>query len=410
MTRILRRDFLRASATGVLPGLIGRTALGAAEETSELDDFIEQRRRAAQIPGLTACIVKGRKVVWSKGYGWADIEKRRPMDPDATVQNIGSISKTIVATAIMQLWEKGEFQLDDDVNERLPFAVRNPNHPETPITYRLLLTHRAGIADSLAYGSSYACGDPTLSLEEWLQAYLTPGGRYYSQKDNFHTWKPGQKRQYSNLGFGLLGFLVERLSKESFPAYTRKNIFTRLEMKRTGWLLSETDLPNHVVPYVAAGKSKADKEELEVYRKFKLLAGEVVNEPKSGDYHPICLYSFPNYPDGGLRTSVNQLARFTLAYMNQGKLGDVSILKPDTVRLMLTPQSATSPEQGICWATETRNGQRHWGHNGSDPGVRTNLSFRVSDGAGVIVFANRTDADLGKINDRLFQEANRYVS
>ena len=109
------------------------------------------------------------------------------------MQNIGSISKTVVATAVMQLWEKGKFQLDDDVNERLPFAVRSPSHPDTPITYRLLLTHRSGIADSPAYGSSYACGDPSLPLEAWLKAYLTPGGRYYEKEANFHPWKPGEK-------------------------------------------------------------------------------------------------------------------------------------------------------------------------------------------------------------------------
>ena len=132
-------------------------------------------RRAQRIPGLAACIVKSGRVAWSKGYGWANIAKRVPMDPDRTVQNIGSISKTVVATAVMQLWEKGKFQLDDDVNERLPFAVRSPSHPDTPITYRLLLTHRSGIADSLAYRSSYACGDPSLPLEDVAQGVLHAG-------------------------------------------------------------------------------------------------------------------------------------------------------------------------------------------------------------------------------------------
>src|ERR1700730_3807699 len=106
------------------------------------------------------------------------------MDPERTVQNLGSISKTVVATSVMQLWEKGKFQLDDDVNDRLPFVVRSPSHPETPITYRLLLTHRSGIADSLAYRSSYVCGDPTISLEDWLKGYFTPGGRYYERQGN----------------------------------------------------------------------------------------------------------------------------------------------------------------------------------------------------------------------------------
>jgi CubicO group peptidase (beta-lactamase class C family) len=403
----VRRDFLVTAGCGAAPLLFGSASLRAAVRGDGLDDFIEGQRRALRVPGLAACIIKSGRVVWSKGYGWANIKKRLPMDPDLTVQNLGSISKTVVATAVMQLWEKGKFQLDDDINERLPFAVRSPFHPDTPITYRLLLTHRSGIADSLAYRSSYACGDPTLPLESWLKDYFTPGGRYYEKKDNFHPWRPGQKHDYSNVGFGLLGYLVERLSGESLPHSTRKSIFEPLGMNRTAWLLSDIDVATHAVPYAPGADSDPPGEEVEAYRKFGLLAGEVESDPASGDHRPLCLYGFPNYPDGSLRTSVNQLARFLLAYANDGSYGDARILAADTVRLMLTPQAATSPQQGLCWATEFRDGRRHWGHNGSDPGIRTTMSFRPSDGVGAIVFVNRAGADLSKINERLFQEATR---
>ena len=87
--------------------------------------------------------------------------------------------------------------------------------------------------------------------------------------------------------------------------------------------------------------------------------------------------------------------------------GGARILAADTVRLMLTPQAATSPQQGLCWATEVRDGRRHWGHNGGDPGIRTTMSFRPSDGVGAIVFVNRAGVDLSKINGRLFQESTR---
>jgi CubicO group peptidase (beta-lactamase class C family) len=401
-----RRAFL-ATGRRALPMLLGAASLRAGVRSDGLDDFIEGERRALRIPGLAACIVKAGRVVWSKGYGWANIGKRLPMDPDRTLQNIGSVSKTVVATAVMQLWEKGKFQLDDDVNERLPFAVRSPSHPETSVTYRLLLTHRSGIADSPAYASSYACGDPTLALESWLKAYFTPGGRYYDKQHNFHPWKPGEKHSYSNVGFGLLGYLVERISGESLPRYTKKNIFEPLGMKRTGWFLSEIDVDAHAVPYAPAAKGDTPDEEMEAYRKFGLLAGEAERDPSSGEHRPLCLYSFPNYPDGSLRTSVNQLARLLLAYANDGALGDARVLSADTVRLMLTPQAATSPQQGLCWATDLREGKRHWGHNGQDPGIRTLMSFRPSDGVGAIVFVNRAGADLSRINERLFEESTR---
>lgn len=104
---------------------------------------------------------------------------------------------------------------------------------------------------------------------------------------------------------------------------------------------------------------------------------------------------------------MNQLARFLTAYINQGVLGEVRILEADTVRLMLTRQHATPAYQGLCWVRLQRAGQPHWFHNGSDPGIRTNMSFRPSDGVGAIVFINRSDIELNKFNDRLFQEAER---
>jgi CubicO group peptidase (beta-lactamase class C family) len=388
-----------------IPLVLGSAAPRSEVRESGIDAFIAAERRSLRLPGLAACLIKSGRVAWSKGYGWSDIAKRVPMDPDRTVQNIGSISKTVVATAVMQLWEKGEFQLDDDVNHRLPFAVRNPSHPSTPITYRHLLTHRSGIADSVAYQSSYACGEPRLSLDDWLRGYFEPGGRYNDKQANFHPWKPGEKSAYSNLGFGLLGYLVERISGEPFSQYTSNKIFKPLGMMRTGWLLSEVDVVAHAVPYVPAADGDSLAKELEVYRKQGLLAGETVRDPLSGEHRPLCLYSFPNYPDGSLRTSVNQLAQFLLTYINDGVFGEARLLAADTIRLMLTPQTATTPMQGLCWTTQSRDGQRHWGHGGSDPGVRTAMSFRPSDGVGVIVFVNRSGVDLSRISDRLFREA-----
>lgn len=403
-----RREFLGAFGCSAAPLLLlGDASPRAAAQEDPLDDFIEAERRSLRIPGLAACIVESGRVAWSKGYGWADIAGRVPMDPDHTVQNIGSISKTVVATAAMQLWETGAYQLDDDVNDRLPFAARNPSHQDTPITYRMLLTHRSGIADGPAYGSSYACGDPAPPLEDWLRGYLEPGGGSYDEQANFRPWRPGARSEYSNVGFGLLGYLVELISGQPLPNYTEEHIFGPLGMERTGWLLSDVEVAAHAVPYAPVEDGVPPGEELEAYRKFGLLAGGTQRDPVVGDFQPLCLYSFPNYPDGALRTSVNQLARFLLAYADEGIFGTARILAADTVRLMLTPQAATTPHLGLCWATEQRDGQRHWGHNGADPGIRTSMSFRPSDGVGTIVFVNRAGVDLSKISERLSREASR---
>jgi CubicO group peptidase (beta-lactamase class C family) len=402
-----RREFLSRSLCGAISIVAGPGSIQAAATDNGLDARIEAEMLAQKIPGLSACIVKSGKVVWSKGYGWSDVKRRVAMDPDRTIQNIGSISKTVTATAAMQLWEKGKFELDDDINQYLPFPVRNPVHPHRPISFRCLLTHRSSIADSAAYGSSYACGDPSVSLQTWIKDYFTPDGRYYRKEENFHPWKPGEKHLYSNVGFGLLGYLVERVSGESFTQFTKKQIFDPSGMKTSGWMLSDINSDSHAVPYVPVIDGKVN-EDLEVYKKFGILGGEVEHDPVRGGYQPLCLYSFPNYPDGALRTGVNPLARFLLAYMNHGAYGGARILEPETVRLMLTRQNATPVHQGLCWATMPHLGQQHWFHNGSDPGIRTNMSFRPSDGVGAIVFINRTDAELTKFNDWLFQEAARF--
>ena len=402
-----RRKFLTHASCGGMSLVVGARSLQAAVSRNELDEFIEAEMQAQRIPGLSACIVKAGKIVWSRGYGWANVKRRVAMDPDRTIQNIASISKTVTATAAMQLWEKGRFELDDDINNYLPFAVRNPSHPDKPISFRFLLTHRSSIADGPAYMSSYTRGDPSISLETWIKGYLSPGGRYYRREVNFHPWSPGKKYRYSNVGFGLLGYLVEKVSGESFTEFTKRHIFDPLGMKTTGWMLSEIAPECHAVPYVPVNEGQVNKE-LQAYKRMGILRGEVERDPARGSYQPLCLYSFPTYPDGSLRTGVHQLARFLLAYVKHGIYGGARILEADTVRLMLTRQNATTPHQGLCWATEPHEGQPHWFHDGADPGIRTSMSFRPSDGVGVVVFINRTGVELKKLNDRLFRESARF--
>lgn len=394
-----RREFLKTAAIAGWGLILDCERL---PQSKDLDAFIMDKIEAFPIPGLAACIIKNKKLVWSRGYGWANIEQKIPMNPD-TVMNIGSISKTFTATAIMQLWEKGEFQLEDDINNYLPFVVKNALFPKEAITFRQLLTHRSSIKDGSAYGESYTCGDPTIPLGTWLKEYFTPRGAYYNKEENFHIWKPGERgllpsrpRSYTNVGFGLLGYLVETISRSAFSDYTRTKIFGPLGMKETSWYLVDLDASKHAVPYTYISDGKPHG---------RVLQEGGINEgtlPKEG-LIPNCLYSFPNIPDGLVRTSVHQLAHFLMAYINNGSYKDRRILKEDTVRLMLSNDHFG---RGLCWvAGKLDNGDLVWGHDGGDPGINTTMQFRPSDGVGVIVFANTGGARLSKIRERLFQEA-----
>ena len=143
-------------------------------QPDNLDDYIISKMNYYNIPGLAACIVKDGEIYWTGTYGYANIEDSVEVS-DSTLFILASVSKTITGVALMQLWEKGLFQLDDDVNNYLPFEVHNPNHPDSIITFRMLLTHTSSINDNWDEMPYYA-GDSPIPLGEYLENYLVPGG------------------------------------------------------------------------------------------------------------------------------------------------------------------------------------------------------------------------------------------
>jgi CubicO group peptidase (beta-lactamase class C family) len=182
--------------------LLPLTAVQAQSHHNQIDSAIHAFMAERKVPGFAACVVKGKSVVWSNYYGTANREKNITMGPEGII-NIGSISKTFVAAAVMQLWEKGLLDLNADINQYLDFQIRNPKYPDKPITVFQLLTHTSSTLDGKAYYASYSCGDPGTSLHDWIQGSLTPGGKYYNNGDSFGDWMPGSgKQKYSNIGFG----------------------------------------------------------------------------------------------------------------------------------------------------------------------------------------------------------------
>ncbi|GAB3355690.1 serine hydrolase domain-containing protein [Lysobacter tyrosinilyticus] len=322
----------------------------------------------AGLVGLGAAIIIDRKLVWSRGYGFADREHGVRFTPD-TVMNIGSISKTITGVALMQAVQAGRLSLDEDINAYLPFKVVNPSFPNDPITLRQLATHTSGITDRWeVYRDSYHWGgDAPEALGGFLEGYLVAGGKGYS-KDNFLPFKPGAHREYSNIAAGLAGYIVERASGERLDAYTRRHIFAPLKMERSGWFLSDMPATAHSTLYVG----------------------------QDGFAIPIPFYGVPTYPDGGVRTSVSDLSRFFIALLNDGQYEGGRILAPSTTAEMLrfqyTPAnkpdnvSLAEKNSGIFWSTKFN--VTRIGHGGSDPGVRTEMLSDLSRRVGVILFTN----------------------
>ena len=197
----------------------------ATSAATTIDSFIVKRMDEAGVMGLGAAIIVDKKVVWMKGYGFADKERAVPFTPD-TVMNIGSISKTFTGVALMRAVQEGKLSLDEDINTYLPFRVINPHHPNEKITLRHLATHTSGITDRWSvYKDTYHYGGtpgaPRRIPEELLRAR-----REGLLERQFLNVKPGTHRDYSNIGAGLAGYIVELAVGKKLNAYAKQCIFT----------------------------------------------------------------------------------------------------------------------------------------------------------------------------------------
>ncbi len=319
--------------------------------------------------GLGAAVIVDKKVVWMKGYGFADPRRGVPFRPD-TVMNIGSISKTFTGVALMQAVQDGKLSLDENINTYLPFQVSNPHQANAKITLRHLATHTSGITDRTSvYRATYHYGDAPEPLGEFLKGYFVPGGKDYS-KDNFLAKMPGTHREYSNIGAGLAGYIVEIAVGEKLDTYAKKRIFTPLGMNDTAWSLAAVDPAKHSKLFVA----------------------------QKGLTIPIPLYDGTTYPDGGVRTSVADLSKFFIALLNDGTYQGTRLLDQSSVDEMLRFQyTDTNKPENIDFQQDPKNSGIFWstkfnvtriGHGGSDPGVQTEMLANLSKDIGVILFSN----------------------
>jgi CubicO group peptidase (beta-lactamase class C family) len=349
---------------------------------ANLDSFIVATMGTGHIPGLSACAINNGDIIWSGNYGYADIDQN--IEPkDSTLFYLASVSKTFIGVALMQLWEQGLFNLDDDINQYLPWEVHNPYYPDSIITFRMLMSHTSAILDNMdlwyvlvSWGYDYP-----MPLGEYLRNYLTPNGDYYYPDINFGNYVPGTVYNYSNAGAGLAAFLVERINPDSlsFEDYCQEHIFGPLGMNNSSWFLANLDLNDIAVSYYWDGYSYVSR----------LQCG------------------IPLYPAGQLRTSTDQLVRFLIAFMQHGQIGGTRILDSTTVDLMTTIQSGGF--YGLFWYWNMLGTRSVWGHEGGFFGSRTYMYYCREENTGVIVLTNgQTYAH--DIADRIFEYATRYLA
>lgn len=351
--------------------LIGTSVLSAAETPEKIQDTANELRfdlkikilmKFGHMPSLTACIIKNNTISWSKSYGYKNIYLLKKAKIDS-IYGIGSITKSLTATAIMQLWEKGCFDLDDDINEYLDFSVKNPNFPDIPITFRMLLSHQSSLFEQFKFSSLIILFSK--HSYSWLKEVLVPGGDSYNP-EFWMNYPPGAEANYSNFGFILLGYLIERITNQSFEEYCQENIFTPLNMINTGFNHEEFNRRKLATPYARL----------------------------AGFYVPLPHYDFNFlFPAGGIRTTVEDLSHFLIAHTNGGIYNDNRILTNSTVELMHTHQYPNNEwngyKFGLGWATWTDDdGEIYEGYSGGAPGYGAMLKIRKSDNSGIIYFTN----------------------
>ena len=350
-----------------------------AARLAELDTRIRFRVSADGLPSLAACIIKADSIVWQNYYGFVDAAKTTAPTAE-TVYYLASISKTVTATAIMQLWERGLLDLDADINGYLPFTLRNPNFPDTPITTRHLLTHRSGLAwpngeDPNFYRTYPGATAPPLG--EWLREYLRPEGALYVAA----MWKntqPGRFVQYSNAGGALLGYIVEAITGQDFAEYCRVNIFAPLGMTNTGFRVDQFESQQDFAPVHTSLNN--------------------VTQP----------YSVTFYPATTVLSSIADFSHFSAAILNGGSYNGQRILAEATVTEMLSLQVVSAGLAHIWWA----QGDNYMGHTGSFVGVSSSMDVNRATKTGVIIFTNIGNKSTvwpgGDIYSLLHEEAKNY--
>lgn len=258
--------------------------------------------------GLAVAVVKDGKFIYNKSFGYKDLANKIPLQ-NGDIVRIASASKSFTATGLMQLVDKGLVSLDDDVSDLIGFRVRNPHHPNTPITLRMILSHTASINDN---GENYFTLD-----------HINPAVNG-DCADAYFTYGPGEGYNYSNMGMNLAGAILEKISGVRFDNYIRDNIIKPLGL-----------YGGHNVDSLDASRFAL------IYRNVdgEWVASDGPYKSRAEDMPGYILgYSAPIFsPTGGVKMSVEDLAKYVMMHINYGQLNGVRIISEESSRIMQTP-------------------------------------------------------------------------
>ncbi|HVN72201.1 MAG TPA: serine hydrolase domain-containing protein [Desulfomonilia bacterium] len=314
-----------------------------------LNGYIEQSMRKSGITGLSIALVDDQRIVWARGFGYAD-SQNEVKATENTVYRVGSISKVFTASAVMQLAEQGKIDIDRPIQTYLPeFSIRSRFKDAGPITPRNIMTHHSGIPSDYLHGMF--CTNPE-SLENFTARI----------RDEYTASPPGMISSYSNVAMTVLGRMVEKVGVEPFPEYMDAHLLKPMGMTGSSFVMNDT-----VRPFASKGYFQGKEQKQ---------------------------YAIRDMPAGSLYSNVTDLGRFLQVVFADGRSKDKVILKPETLREMLRVQNADTPldldmTTGLNWSVLH---QKHMGTIiGHDGGTTTFFSVMTAlyeHKLGVVVLTN----------------------
>src|SRR5579863_4526952 len=347
-----------SAAASAHPGGAATHELTAADVEVFFDGLVPALLEHNDVAGGVILIVKDSKVLFSHGYGYADVKSKKPVSVDDTLFRPGSVSKLYTCTAVMQLVEQGKLDLDRDVNDYLDFKI--PATYDQPVTLRRIMTHTAGFEE---WGKDLFV--PKASDLEPLQVDLP-------EHLPARVFAPGTMPAYSNYAMTVAGYIVQRVSGEKFEDYIANHIYKPLGMAHATFV---QPLPADLAPLMSSG--------------YQLGSGpakdfEFVNAP----------------PAGSMAVSAGDMAHFMIAHLQDGRYGDTQILKPETARLMHSRAFGLVPElngMALAFFQENQNGHVIIGHGGDTIYFHSHMHLILDSNVGLFISLNsagRGDVDI----------------
>lgn len=333
-----------------------------------VDSVIIAEMAREKLPGAGFVFVQDGQVVWSRGYGLSDVARGKGVSPDSTVWRIGSISKAVTATAVVQLADRGKIDLDAPVDRYVKRVAIPKTYPE-PVTVRHLLTHTAGF-DEIRPGTQAGTQEGVLPLDRFLDGKLV------------RVRPPGKTIAYSTYGITLAGLLVEEVSGLPLETYLRQNIWEPLGMTR-----SSLDVPPSLQGDVAIG--------------YEVEGDSLVPQPWEW-YHTT--------PASSVNGTLADMGRFMIAHLEGGAIGDRRILSQKAAREMQQRQIGMHPSipgYGLGFSEDFVGGMRVVEHGGNMAGFSTLMVLIPEARAGFFIVNHREGSGLrdnlkGALLERFF--------